>query len=196
MTIAQTLSSPSSGNLAKSQVHGRCSMLLDLSARYVASLAPRLFSAPGSPRHMPMPPSASAPCLLWSPSSPSRSPSPLLHPPPPQRTPASLSCLPHPPPCCCRLRILFPRSIPQLSTPPVLPAPILLGRASPPVAAAARSAASAARSRAARAMAGGDADSTPEFGCSRVGAGSPPRPGAPLAGPPSTLAAHSLSLDE
>lgn len=84
---------------------------------------------------------------------------PFPHPAAPCRDPFSLAALP------------------SAAPHPVLPAPILLGRASPPVAAAARSAASAARSRAARAMAGGDPGCTPGFGRSRVGAGlaAPPR---------------------
>lgn len=120
-----------------------------------------------------------------SPSSPSLSPSPLLQPVPLTRTlprPAFFS-FPHP---VAPGYDPFPlAALPCAAPHPVLPAPILLGRASPPVAAAARNAASAARSRAARAMAGGDPDSTPGLGARGLALGSPPRPGAPLAVPPS-----------
>lgn len=84
----------------------------------MTSPAPRVFSAPGSPGHRPTPPSPSAPCLLRSPSSPSRSASALLHPAPLPRTPPSSSCLPLPPSSCSRLTTLFPRSPPQICTPP------------------------------------------------------------------------------
>lgn len=103
------------GHLAKSQIHGRCSVTLDLPVRSVTSPAPSLFSAPGSPGHKPTP---SAPCLLRSPSSPSRSASALLHPAPLPRTPPSPGCLPLPPSRDSRLTTLFPRSRPQISTPP------------------------------------------------------------------------------
>lgn len=87
-------------------------------------------------------------------------------------------------------------ALPSLARHLDLPAPILLGRASPPVEAAARSAASAAKSRAARAMAGGDGETMPGRGCRRVGAGLYSPAPAPPALPPSSFAGHRLSLDE
>lgn len=158
-------------------------MPLDLLVRSVASPVPSLSSAPGSRRHMPRDQHLA---YRRSPSSPSVSPSPLLQPVPFPRTPP-LAQLPSPSPTrLLPARIPFPsQPSPRAGPHPVLPAPILLGRASPPVAAAARSAASAARSRAARAMAGGDPDSTPGLGARGLALGSPPRPGAPLAVTPS-----------
>lgn len=88
-------------------------------------------------------------------------------------------------------RAALPSSAPHR----VLPAPILLGRESPPVAAAARSEASAARSRAVRAMTGGDGGGTPGSVLARWRWAH--RPARSTAGRPAfQLAAHSLSLGE
>lgn len=119
-TIAQTLFyHRGTWQRARSMADAQC-FRMDLSVRDWDSghFCPKPRSAPSSPRPRPLPPSASAPCVLWSPSGPSRSPSSLLHPVPLPRTPPSPSCFPHPPLSSCRLRTLFPRSPPQLRTPP------------------------------------------------------------------------------
>lgn len=109
----------------------------------------------------------------------------------------SLAQLPSlPPPSCPRLPAPFPPALPGSGpTPPLLPAPILLGRASP-VAAAARSAASAGRSRAARAMAGSDESSTPRLGHWRAGSALRAPPRCPTGCAASSLAGRRLSLDK
>lgn len=189
----QTDQSP--GEPGKSQVEGRCSMPLNLLVRSVTSPAPRLFSAPGSPGHRPTP---SLPISTLPTAVPFLAPSQYLGSSPPSSSPedSSLVQLPSlPPSSCSRLTTLFRAALPRSAPHPVLPAPILLGRASP-VAAAARSAASAARSRAAWAMAGSDEGSTPGIEHWRVGAGRPAPPSAQQAVPPSSLAGHSFLLDK
>lgn len=116
--------------------------------------------------------------------------SPLLHPARLPKTTPSPTCPPLPPASCKPFsRPAFP-SARLAPHPPVLPAPIFPGGASPPAAATTRSGAKAARTRAARAMAGGDQGST--LG---LGARSPPRPGAPLTVPPASLSlAEQTSL--